>query len=94
VLLPEQTHLVAEIVSPGSHRRDHHDKPRIYAEVGIPTFLRVALTGAGSPYVEVLSLHDEAYTLVAKANAGQTLELAEPFPVAFDPACLLGRRSR
>jgi hypothetical protein len=27
-------------------------------------------------------------------EAGQTLELTEPFPVTFDPACLLGRRAR
>ena len=94
VLLPEQTHLVAEIVSPGNNRRDYHDKPRIYAEAGIPTFLRVELTGIGAPYVEVLQLHDGAYTLIAKVNAGQTLALTEPFPVTFDPGHLLGRRSR
>jgi Uma2 family endonuclease len=93
VLLPEQTHLVAEIVSPGNQRRDYHDKPRIYAEAGIPTFLRVEPTGIGAPYVEVLQLYHGAYALIAKVNAGQTLELAEPFPVAFDPARLLGRRS-
>jgi Uma2 family endonuclease len=94
VLLPEQTHLVAEIVSRGNHRRDYHDKPRIYAEAGIPTFLRIELTGIASAQVEVFHLRDGAYDLVAKVGAGQTLELTQPFPVAFDPACLLGRRSR
>lgn len=94
VLLPEQTHLVAEIVSPRNRRRDYHDKPRIYAEAGIPTFLRIELAGTAPPYVEVLGLGDGAYTLVAKASAGQILELAEPFPVAFDPASLLARRPR
>lgn len=92
LLLPEQTHLVAEIVSPGNQRRDYHDKPRIYAEAGIPTFLRIELAGAAPPYVEVLRLRDGAYTLVAKAGAGQILELTEPFPVSFDPGRLLGRR--
>ncbi|MGH3382513.1 MAG: Uma2 family endonuclease [Actinoallomurus sp.] len=94
VLLPEQTHLVAEIVSPGNRRRDYHDKPRIYAEIGVPTFLRVELTAIGAPYVEVLHLHDGAYALVGKVSAGQTLEITDPFPVTFDPAILLGRRSR
>lgn len=94
VLLPEQTHLVAEIVSPRNRRRDYHDKPRIYAEAGIPTFLRIELAGAASPHVEVLGLRDGVYTLVAKASAGQTLELAEPFPLTFDPANLLARRTR
>jgi Uma2 family endonuclease len=93
-LLPEQTHLVAEIVSPGNHRWDYQDKPRIYAEAGISTFLRVELTAIGGPYVEVLHLQDGAYTLVEKVSAGQTLEIADPFPVTFDPAVLLGRRPR
>jgi Uma2 family endonuclease len=93
VLLPEQTHLVAEIVSPHNHHRDYHDKPRIYAGAGIPTFVRIALAGVAPPYVEVFHLEDGAYTLVAKANAGQTLELTRPFAVAFDPGRLLGRRA-
>jgi Uma2 family endonuclease len=94
VLLPEQTHLVAEIVSPHNHRRDYLDKPRIYAGAGIPTFLRIELTGTAPPNVEVLRLHEGAYTLIAKANAGQTLELAEPFPVTFDPELLWGHRPK
>jgi Uma2 family endonuclease len=93
VLLPEQTHLVAEIVSPHNHHRDYHDKPRIYAEAGISTFLRIDLTGAAPPHIEVFRLSGGAYTLVAKASAGQTLDLAEPFPVTFDPGHLLGRRA-
>jgi Uma2 family endonuclease len=92
VLLPEQTHLVAEIVSPGNRRRDYQDKPRIYADAGIPTFLRIALIGVNAPYVEVLSLRDGAYTGAGHVDAGQTVKLTEPFPVSFDPAHLLRRR--
>jgi Uma2 family endonuclease len=94
VLLPEQTHLVAEIVSPHNHHRDYHDKPRIYAEAGIPTFLRIELAGATPPHVEALRLNGGAYTLVEKASAGQTLNLTEPFQVTFDPGHLMGRRAR
>jgi Uma2 family endonuclease len=92
-LLPEQAHLAAEIVSAHNHQRDYRDKPRIYAEAAIPTFLRIELTGAAPPHVEVFRLSGGAYTLVAKASAGQTLDLAEPFPVTFDPGQLLGRRA-
>ncbi|MFL6056675.1 MAG: Uma2 family endonuclease [Actinoallomurus sp.] len=92
VLLPEQTHLVAEIVSQGNRRRDYQDKPRIYAAAGIPTFLRIELIGANPPYVEVLSLRDGAYVSVAHVDAGQVVKLTDPFPLEFDPARLLGRR--
>jgi len=90
VLLPEQTHLVAEIVGPVPRRLDYRDKPRIYAEAGIRTFLRVEPTGAAPPHIDVFRLDGGAYTLVAKAGAGQALELTEPFPVSFDPGELLG----
>jgi Uma2 family endonuclease len=93
-LLPEQTHLVAEIVSQGNRRRDYRDKPRIYAEAGIPTFLRIELSGIAAAQVKVFHLRDGAYDLVAKVSAGQTLELTQPFPVAFDPARLFGPPSR
>lgn len=92
VLLPEQTHLVAEIVSPGNRRRDYQDKPRIYAAAGVPTFLRIELIGVNPPYVEVLRLRDGAYVSVAHVDAGQTVKLTEPFSVGFDPARLLSRR--
>ncbi len=93
VLLPGQPHLVAEIVTPGSRIRDYRDKPRIYAEARIPNFLRVELVETAPPYVEVFGLGDGGYTLVAKASAGETLELTEPFPVSFDPGRLIGPRA-
>jgi Uma2 family endonuclease len=92
VLLPEQTHLVAEIVSPGNRRRDYQDKPRIYADAGIPTFLRIELIGVNAPYVEVLRLQDGTYTGAGHVDAGQTVKLIEPFAVTFDPALLTRRR--
>lgn len=92
VLRPQETHLVAEIVSQGNRRRDYQDKPRMYAAGGIPAFLRIELRGTGGPHVEVLALSGGTYTSVAQVGAGGTVKLSEPFPVDFDPAELLGRR--
>ncbi|MFI6925664.1 Uma2 family endonuclease [Nonomuraea spiralis] len=85
---------VVEIVSPGrgSHRRDYDIKPPKYAASGIPVFMRVELLGDDTPRVEVFNLGRQGYELVAEAKAGDLLEIAEPFPVAFDPAVLAGRR--
>ncbi|XRQ13622.1 Uma2 family endonuclease [Actinomadura welshii] len=91
---PRHIHLVAEVVSPGrrNRRRDYTDKPRMYAAVGIPTFLRVELTGDKAPCVEVLVLKDAEYVQADRVCAGHTLRLSEPFEVSFDPAVLVGPR--
>jgi hypothetical protein len=93
-LQPHHVRLVAEVVSPGrkNRMRDYHDKPRMYAAAGIPVFLRVELTGAGAPRVEVFELRDGHYVLSAQAAAGGLVQLTEPFKVSFDPAELAGPR--
>jgi Uma2 family endonuclease len=95
-LRPEHIHLVVEVVSPGqkNKRRDYEDKPRMYAKAGIPTFLRIELTGADAPRVEVLTLRDGDYEQTALVSAGEVLQLKEPFEVSFDPAELAGPRRR
>lgn len=92
---PEHIVLVAEVVSPGqkNRKRDYTDKPRMYAAAGIPTFLRVELTGTGAPCVEVLRLKGEEYVQDEKFSAGHELRLTEPFEIAFDPAVLVGPRT-
>ncbi|RAY16402.1 Uma2 family endonuclease [Actinomadura craniellae] len=94
VLQPGEVYAVAEIVSMGNRRRDYQDKPRLYAEAGIGTFLRIELAGPNPPHVEVLALRDGKYVSVVNAAAGETVALTEPFPVRFDPAELVGRRRR
>ncbi|TDD67715.1 Uma2 family endonuclease [Actinomadura rubrisoli] len=91
---PRHIHLVAEVVSPGrsNRRRDYTDKPRMYAAAGIPTFLRVELTGDGAPCVEVLVLKGGEYVQAQRVCAGRALRLSEPFEVSFDPARLAGPR--
>jgi Uma2 family endonuclease len=92
VVEPKYIQLVAEVVSPGmsNRRRDYEDKPRMYAAAGIPTFLRVVLTGDGAPCVEVFVLDGAEYQRAEKVCAGHTLRLSEPFEVSFDPAILAG----
>lgn len=94
MLRPDETHMVVEIVSLHNRRRDYQEKPRLYAAAGIPTFLRVELAGPKPPHVEVLTLKDGGYVRTQSAGAGELVELTEPFPVAFDPAALLGPRRR
>jgi Uma2 family endonuclease len=75
-LTPEEVVLVAEVVSPGTKRRDRITKPAGYAEAGIPHYWRV----------EQDPLHVYAYRLAAGryelvADSAELLEVAEPFPV-------------
>jgi Uma2 family endonuclease len=44
---------VVEIVSPSSVTMDRVTKPAVYAEAGIPVYLRVELEGRGGPEVVV-----------------------------------------
>ncbi|MFC4564450.1 Uma2 family endonuclease [Nocardiopsis mangrovi] len=79
--------LAAEIVSPGQRTRDQVFKHDIYAKEGIPWYL---IVDAGEGWIEA-SLHrlDEGrYTQVAKAGAGDVLEV-EPLGFSFDPAAVL-----
>jgi Uma2 family endonuclease len=96
VLDPGFVLAVVEIVSPGKRnkKRDYTIKPRMYAAAGIPTFIRVEISGPGAPRVEVLSLEGGVYELVANACAGEVLTLKEPFKVSFDPAMLAGPKPR
>ncbi|MFI7124646.1 Uma2 family endonuclease [Nonomuraea sp. NPDC050153] len=89
ILAAADTVCVVEVVS---RRRDYEVKPPKYAAVGIPVFIRVELEGG--PRVEVFELGEQGYELVAEAKAGTVLTLDQPFPISFDPAVLVGTRSR
>lgn len=89
--------MVPEVVSPGHRGNDYFVKPHIYAQAGIPIFMRVETIGDGAPRVEVLVLvlHDGCYVQCAVACAGEIVTLDEPFACSFDPAELTGpRRTR
>ncbi|MCO6009749.1 Uma2 family endonuclease [Actinoallomurus purpureus] len=82
--------LVTEILSPGNTAFERTWKSQRYAEGGIPFFVEVELSGVVQ--VAVYELRGRGYAKIAAAHAGETLKLAEPFELGFDPAQLIGER--
>jgi hypothetical protein len=78
---------VLEIVSAGSLASDRAIKPQLYAEAGIPVYVRLEFPG---PIAVVHSLVGDRY--VAEP-AGHELVLARPFAVRVDLPRLLQRRA-
>jgi len=83
----ESVALASEIVSRSSRADDRFRKPAQYAEAGIGVYLRVELDPLHVVAYEIGE--DGLYVEVARAEPGQQLRLARPFPVSFDPAVLL-----
>jgi Uma2 family endonuclease len=80
--------LVLEIVSEGSIASGRAIKPRLYAEAGIPRYVRVEFPG---PVAVVHTLVDGRYVATPAATE---LVLPEPFPVRVDlPRLLESHRS-
>jgi Uma2 family endonuclease len=80
--------LLGEIVSAGNRRKDLIDRPREYADAGVPYFLRVDFRNQ----VPALILHELIegdYRPVIAAAAGDTFTMTEPFEFAIDPGALL-----
>ena len=69
---------VLEITSPGSTAAERAIKPRLYAEAGIPTYIRVELPG---PTAVIGRLDGDRYGL---GEPDRLLRLREPFEVAVD----------
>lgn len=82
--------MAVEIVSPGSVRADRAVKPRLYAEAGVPFYLRIEFEQAGPAAVQH-GLRRGEYVAVARAAAGARLTLDQPFPAALDLASLAAR---
>lgn len=80
--------LLGEIVSPGNRRKAVIDRPREYAAVGVPFFLRVDLRNR-VPTMALFELSDGEYRPLAAAAAGSTFAMREPFEFSIDPAELL-----
>ncbi|MFC5183085.1 Uma2 family endonuclease [Actinomadura harenae] len=89
---------VVEVVSPGNRTHDRVTKTAIYAEAGIPYYLRTELApfqGQGSchlPVILVQKLDRDGYQEVERLSSGAVGSLARPFPLKVDPASLLDPR--
>jgi Uma2 family endonuclease len=82
--------LVAEVVSPWSRRRDREQKPRAYAQGGVPLYVLVDRFDK-PPAVTLFSQPGEhGYGKHEVAAAGEALRLPKPFGIALDTARLLG----
>ncbi|GAA3929625.1 Uma2 family endonuclease [Actinoplanes auranticolor] len=75
-LLPDQTVVVVEVVSPGTRRRDRMEKPVIYAAAGIPHYWRIEQDPV---HVFAYDLVGGSYELVA--DSAEELVLTAPFEI-------------
>lgn len=83
----ERVVLAAEVVSRSSRSDDRFRKPALYAQAGIPCHLRVELD---PPHVVAYGIGaDGLYEEAGRAEPGEVLTLAEPFPITVDPAVLV-----
>jgi Uma2 family endonuclease len=87
-LPPNSVRLAVEVVSPSSTSDDRAKKPKLYAEAGIPSYIRIELLGPLAPYVYFYKIGKRFYHLAAQAHAGQTIRIDEPVRVEFDPVVL------
>ncbi|WP_433416056.1 Uma2 family endonuclease [Microtetraspora malaysiensis] len=92
------TLLVVEVCSPGTRMVDWHEKPLDYARAGVPLYLIVdpvtdppTMTLMSGPVAD-LAVDDERqpYREVVMVEAGQPLELPEPFGVKLDTSAVFG----
>lgn len=79
--------LIVEISSPGNAVADRAVKPLLYAQAGIPHYLRVELRSAG-PCAVVCQLERDRYVEVVRVESGCPLVLTEPIAVTLDLANL------
>ena len=83
----EDVVLAAEVVSRSSRSNDRFRKPALYAQAGIPCYLRVELDPL---HIVAYRLGaDGVYEEVGRAEPPEVLKLTEPFPITIDPAALV-----
>ncbi len=79
--------LVVEITSPGNAAADRAVKPQLYAQAGIPHYLRIELSAAG-PCAVVYQLEQDHYVEMARVAPTSPLVLTEPIAIALNLAAL------
>jgi Uma2 family endonuclease len=80
--------LLVEIVPSSNRRKDVIDRPRVYAEAGVPWFMRIEFRQR-IPTIVLHELIDGGYEPVVACAAGTTFAMTEPFPFSIDPGELL-----
>ncbi|MEO8888983.1 MAG: Uma2 family endonuclease [Jatrophihabitantaceae bacterium] len=83
LVAPSEVLLAVEIVSPSSRTTDRITKPAQYAAAGIPAYWRVETEPDVTITAYVLQPGAGVYTEVGEWVPGQSLTLAEPFPITF-----------
>jgi Uma2 family endonuclease len=84
-------HAVIEVVSPSSRRRDRQWKPELYAEAGIPAYVRVELE---EPQIVGYALEGDTYVEVRTLTGDDEGTLHLPFAVTLRPTQLVGPPAR
>jgi Uma2 family endonuclease len=79
--------LIVEITSPGNVVANRAVKPQLYAQAGIPHYLRVELRPA-DPCAVVCRLEHDRYVEVARVEPGCPLVLTEPIAITLNLATL------
>jgi Uma2 family endonuclease len=79
--------VAAEVVSRSSRTDDRFRKPGLYAQAGIPCYLRVELDPLH--IVAYRPGDDGVYEEAGRAAPDEVLKLTEPFPITIDPAALV-----
>ncbi|MGH3767490.1 MAG: Uma2 family endonuclease [Pseudonocardiaceae bacterium] len=79
--------LVVEITSPGNAAVDRAVKPQLYAQAGVPHYLRIELAEA-DPRALAYQLRQDHYVEIACVDPGHPLILTEPIAVTLDLAAL------
>lgn len=90
-LVPDEVHLVIEVLSPESEVRDTQRKPQLYAEAGIKHFWRVADDG-GRAVVFTYELDPATRSYVSTNIYRETLAISAPFPIKLQVDKLHERR--
>jgi Putative restriction endonuclease len=80
--------MLVEIVSNQHRRKDVIDRPMVYAEAGVPWFMRVEFIRR-IPTVVLQELIEGEYRTVLACAAGAKFAMVEPFPFSIDPGDLL-----
>jgi hypothetical protein len=80
--------MLVEIVSDEHRRKDVIDRPKVYAEAGVPWFMRVEFRRR-VPTIVLQELVDGEYRTVLACAADTVFAMAEPFPFDVDPGELL-----